>query len=125
MLQQFVVARLVLAHDEGVNLLAFGDDYFRRGTREPDGVCWTQLRFGVNGLGDDCLLLGKEPLRFDARGSSPAVIVPVGAFHRFDSPLVPYFLHGGSRLLAYPGRPVDFTRTSTPQRLQPAFLCES
>lgn len=104
-MQEFVVARFVLAHDEGVNLFAFGNDHFRRGTRESDGVCWTQLRFGVNGLGDDRSLAGKEPLRFGAGGSSPAVIVPVGAFHRFESRFVRYFLHGysRSRLLGDPG----------------------
>lgn len=104
-MQEFVVAGFVLAHDEGVNLFAFGDDHFRRGTRESDGVCWTQLRFGVNGLGDDRSLAGKEPLRFGAGGSSPAVIVPIGAFHRFESPLVAYVLdgHSRSRLLADPG----------------------
>ena len=79
-MQEFVVARFVLAHDEGVNLFAFGNDHFRRGTRESDGVCWTQLRFGVNGLGDDRSLAGKEPLRFGAGGSPPPLVIPVNLF---------------------------------------------
>ena len=122
-LQEFVVARLVLVHGESVNILAFGDDYFGGGSGEADGVGRTEPRFGVNGFVNDYLAFGKEPLRFGAGGSSPAAVVPVGAFHRFDSPVVAGRSCSGLLLSRYPGRPVDFIPTSRPQRLLPAFFC--